>query len=151
MNRQRSSAGFTLIEVMIVVAIIAILAAVAYPSYLSHITRANRVAAESFMLEVTSLQQRYLLDARTYAGPPCPDVTTAGMTALGASTPSSVSANYSITTCLPASTTVPRFTVTATPIAKQATNDTQCATLTITQDGTKSATGTWGTIRCWQQ
>jgi type IV pilus assembly protein PilE len=141
MNRQRASAGFTLIEVMIVVAIIAILAAVAYPSYLSYITRANRVAAESFVLEVTSFQQRFLLDNRAYT-------TTLGTGGLGMTVPTTVSPNYNVTVTLPTTTT---FTITATPIAKQAINDTQCGTLSITQDGTKSATGTWGATRCWQQ
>jgi type IV pilus assembly protein PilE len=148
MSSKRDSGGFTLIELMITVAIIAILAAIAFPSYIQYITRSNRAAAEGYMLEVTSLQQRYLLDARTYAGPVCPNVTTAGMTALGASPPPTVSANYSISTCSPTAIT---FTVTATPIGSQLARDSKCGTLSIDQTGTKSVTGSAGTATCWQQ
>src|SRR5258708_40114560 len=62
----RRSAGFTLVEVMIVVAIIGIMAAIAYPSYQSYVMRAKRSAAQQFMLDMTSREQQYLLDARSY-------------------------------------------------------------------------------------
>ncbi|MEO5829936.1 MAG: pilin [Rhodanobacter sp.] len=45
MLRLRSSAGFTLIELMIVVAIIAILAAIALPLYSDYVARSQAVAA----------------------------------------------------------------------------------------------------------
>lgn len=60
------AAGFTLIELMIVVVIIAILAAVVYPSYRSHVVTSNRAAAQSFMLSVAQRQEQLLLDRRIY-------------------------------------------------------------------------------------
>jgi type IV pilus assembly protein PilA len=48
MSRQRLSAGFTLIELMIVVAIIAILAAIAIPAYQDYLVRAQ--VSEGFVL-----------------------------------------------------------------------------------------------------
>ena len=47
---QRSPRGFTILELLIVVAIMAILAAVAFPAYDSYLKRGSRSAAQSFML-----------------------------------------------------------------------------------------------------
>lgn len=132
-----SRRGFTLIELMITVAIVAILAAVAYPSYLSYIARSKRAAAESYMLEVTGLQQRYLLDAREYAD---------SLSALSTTPPTTVAGSYTIATAAPTALT---FTVTATPAGAQVTNDAKCGTLTIDQNGTKSASGSGGAAACW--
>ncbi len=59
--------GFTLVELMIVVAIIGILSAVAYPSYMEHVRTGNRAAAQAFMMEVAQRQQSYLINNRAYA------------------------------------------------------------------------------------
>ena len=67
MRKNTGQHGFTLIELMIVVAIIGILAAVAYPSYQDHIRKGNRSAAQAFMMDVAQRQQSYLLNNRSYA------------------------------------------------------------------------------------
>lgn len=51
--------GFTLIELMIVVAVVAILAAIAYPSYADHVRKGRRGQAKADLLEAAQLLERY--------------------------------------------------------------------------------------------
>jgi type IV pilus assembly protein PilE len=133
--------GFTLIELMVVVVIIAIMAAIAYPSYVRYVARGNRSAAESFMLEVTSRQERYLVDARQYA----PDLAT-----LNLAIPSTVSPNYAVT-ITGVTSTPPAYVVQAVPIGPQATNDATCGSLTINSAGVKGVSGAGGPVTCWNR
>lgn len=134
------SPGFTLIELMVTVAIIGIIAVFAFPSYTNYIVRGNRAAAESYMLELASLQERFLVDNRAYA--------TSLVTLNAPATPNSVSANYQIT--VTGTATPPAYTITATPVGTQASRDTSCGTLALTQAGDKSATGSGGQAGCWK-
>ncbi len=140
-GRRGCAAGFTLIELMITVAVMGVLAAIAYPSYMRYVARGNRSAAQSFMLEVTSRQERYLLDGRQYA----PDLPTLGMTV-----PDTVSPNYTVSitnvTAAP-----PGYVVQAAPIGGQANNDANCGTLTIDGTGAKAASGPGGVANCWNR
>ena len=75
----RLQRGFTLIEVMIVVAIVAILAAVAIPSYRDYILRGQLVDATTLLSTFRANMERYYQDNRKYTAvgafvPPC-DVT----------------------------------------------------------------------------
>jgi type IV pilus assembly protein PilE len=57
----KNQVGYTLIEVMIVVAIIGVLGMVAYPAYQSHITRTNRVDMQAQMMQISSRLASYRL------------------------------------------------------------------------------------------
>src|SRR6185369_3390771 len=95
-------AGFTLIELMIVVAVIGVLAAIVYPSYQDYVRRANRSAAQQIMLDVSAKQEQYLTDRRSYA----PDLPT-----LQVSTPADVAQHYQVTIANPGAAPAPSYDV----------------------------------------
>ena len=78
--RRRIARGFTLIEVMIVVAIVTILAAVAIPSYRDYILRGQLVDGTTLLASVRADMERYYQDNRRYTAvsaaivPPCASV-----------------------------------------------------------------------------
>ncbi|QEA38841.1 type IV pilin protein [Pistricoccus aurantiacus] len=59
--------GFTLIEMMIVVAIVGILAGIAYPSYQAHVERSRRGDAIAKLLELAQAQERFMARCGHYA------------------------------------------------------------------------------------
>jgi type IV pilus assembly protein PilE len=64
----RRHAGFTLIEVMVVVAIVGILATVGYPAYTDYLRRGKVAEAVTTLAEARAKMEQYFLDNRTYVG-----------------------------------------------------------------------------------
>ncbi len=63
---RRGAIGFTLLEVMIVVAIVAILAAIALPNYADYVKRGKIIEATSALSDLRTRYEQYFLDNRTY-------------------------------------------------------------------------------------
>ena len=133
--------GFTLIEVMIVVAIIAIIAAFGIPSYNSYMEKTRRVDAVTILSEIAGEQQRFYTENNRYA---------ADMTEMGYPAATALSENgfYSASVT---DSTGSSYTVTATPVAGEAQeNDTGCASFTINSAGIKGVEGaTLSAAECW--
>ena len=141
----KHESGFTLIELMIVIAILGIILAFAIPQYKQYVIRGNRAAAQSFMMNVASREKQYLLDARSYisnisATAPAPN--------LGMAIPTEVASKYTITVCVDSAgidctvpSTPPYFLITATPIA--GTPQAADGSLTLDDVGTKMPAAKW--------
>lgn len=127
MMGERVARGFTLIELMIVVAVVAILAAVAYPSYAEHVRKSRRGQAKADLVEYAQLAERYFTVNNTYVGYQYPNA------AVKINSPrEGGAAAYELTMNVAAST----FTLTATPQSGQAKD--KCGTLTLDQAGRKT-------------
>lgn len=136
-NQIRKVKGFTLIELMIVVAIVAILAAVAYPAYQEQVRKSRRAEAKAAMVEFAQLAERWnTTHSNSYVNFQLP----------ASQTPQQGAAQYRLEVI---NVTRSAFTIRATPQTASQLKD-RCGTLSINQAGTK--TNSAGTVaECWAQ
>jgi type IV pilus assembly protein PilE len=125
--------GFTLIEVMIVVAIIGILASVVYPSYTDFVVSSNRAEAPQQLVRLANLQEQLFVDSRFYTN----DLSKLGVS--NTTTLETESKNYIISSVVNGST----FILKATAQGVQATRDAACKEITLTETGAKAPALCW--------
>lgn len=118
--------GFTLIELMVVVAVVGILASVAIPAYNDYVTRGKLVEGTSTLADGRVKMEQFFQDNRTYAGGPCPAATT----------------NFTYT-C--SNLSAANYIISAT-----GKNSLSAFSYSINQANTKSSTTPWGNgTTCW--
>lgn len=139
----RRQGGMTLIELMIAVVIVGILTMIAYPNYTSHVVKSRRGQATACLQEASQFMERFYTTNLRY------DQT--ATTSIAVSLPTTaciqdLNGRYVLSI---ASVSANAFALKATPQGAQATADTQCGTLGLSQAGTKTITGTGTVAACW--
>ncbi|SIS85146.1 type IV pilin protein [Neptunomonas antarctica] len=130
--------GFSLIELMIVVAIVAILASIAYPSYQQYVLKSWRNTAAGCLLDLAQGMERRYTSNMSYVGVAIP--------AASCTAENGIAARYTFS--FPADPTAQAFTLQAAPQGAQA-SDVQCGTLSITHVGVRAASGPGSAQECW--
>lgn len=64
----RKARGFSLLELMIVVAVVAILASLAYPAYQDHVRKTRRADAQGALVALSNAMERWYTENNTYLG-----------------------------------------------------------------------------------
>lgn len=134
--------GFTLVEMVIVMAVIAILTAIALPNYWAYVARSNRSEARSQLLMAANWMERWRTQQGSYVGPPVP-----ALPAALAQSPQQGPAKYNIALAV---LTAVAYTITATPVGAMAGD--VCASISIDQTGQRTFTGGGATQEiCWSR
>lgn len=140
-NNAGSTAGFTLIELMIVVAIVGVLAAVAYPNYREYVMKGNRSDAKASLTRSAQELTRCFTSFNRYDHDDCAEA------ALYDAAYVSTERFYALTAVINPTT----FVLTATAAGTQQA-DTNCTAFTLSNTGARTAatsTSTDSTARCW--
>ncbi len=136
--------GYSLLEVMIIVAIVALLAAIAVPAYRDQTAAARRADGHALLTDIAARLERFYFHHSTY---------TRDMQALGFGAADNVASTEGYYTASIAAGSAPCplkscYSVTATRQGAQ-TEDTYCGDLTLNSMGQKSVSGSGTVERCW--
>jgi type IV pilus assembly protein PilE len=139
-SNHSQSAGFTLLELLIVVAVFSIIMSMSVAGYRQYITRANRVDATTLLLRVAAAQERYYLEQNTY---------TADLAELGFPDELSERGYYKLAVAPALGGLVIGYTATATVVDDESQSaDEKCQDLTINESGLRSSAPEDAEV-CW--
>lgn len=140
--------GFTLIEVMIVVAVVAILASIAIPSYRAYIKRAERAEARAAVLDMAQKQERYFSSNNTYLAVAAPPTAAPANWSNYTGSSALAARKYDITVALSGGGT--GYTISAAP--SNGNTDPECGTFSLTHTNARSNSGnTQSSPECWRK
>ena len=128
--------GFTLIELMIVIAIIATLSAIAMPNYQNHLIKVRRLEAMTILVQVSQLLETHYAKNYSYSNFP--------REALPSQSPRQTDHHYYDITAVLADST---FLLQATPVSSQLSDS--CAVLSLNHAGARTASGDEA-LSCWR-
>lgn len=134
MKKFNKQMGFTIVELVIVVAIIGILTTVAVPSYLGSVTRSSREGAQTELVQLAALQEKIYLNSNSYSSSVTATYTGQASGGLGLTAGLSKDKKYNYT-CPAANCTANAFSLLATPVT--GTGQANDGTLTIDSMGNR--------------
>ena len=144
----RKQAGFTLIELMIVVAIIGILAAIAFPSYQESTAKTRRANAQAEMLSLSSALERYYSENNHYSNAAAAGADTGAPAGTVYRVEAEVATFYTITISAVGDVDAAQtYTLSAAPVTGSAMAGDRCGTMTLSSAGVKTPTTP---TDCWR-